>query len=148
MAFWEDMVKGGAEGLLSGVGTLAKDIREAIVGKEMTPELQVELQKKVMDLELMTQTAQMSMITAEANSKDPWTSRARPSFMYVFYFVLLSIGILAPFVGIFYPAQMLTFFNNTKLGFAAIPDSLYTLFGAGYLGYAGARTVEKVKGKS
>lgn len=27
----------------------------------------------------------MSAILAEANSEDPWTSRARPSFLYVIY---------------------------------------------------------------
>ena len=31
----------------------------------------------------------MSAIIAEANSVDPWTSRARPSFLYVVYVMLL-----------------------------------------------------------
>lgn len=34
----------------------------------------------------------MSVLLAEANSPDPWTSRARPSFLYVFY-ILLLMGI-------------------------------------------------------
>jgi len=43
---------------------------------------------------------------------------------------------------------MTLFFANVKLGLAAIPDSLYTLFGAGYLGYTGARSFDKIKGVS
>ncbi len=31
----------------------------------------------------------MTAIVAEANSADPWTSRARPSFLYVMYALLL-----------------------------------------------------------
>ena len=39
----------------------------------------------------LAETAQqMSAILAEANSTDPWTSRARPAFLYVMY--LLEIG--------------------------------------------------------
>ena len=32
---------------------------------------------------------QLSAIIAEAQSPDPWTSRARPSFLYLFYLVTL-----------------------------------------------------------
>ena len=32
---------------------------------------------------------QLSAIVAEANAKDPWTSRARPSFLYVMYVIIL-----------------------------------------------------------
>lgn len=147
MAFWEDLAKGGASGLMSGIGELAKDIRQAVTG-ELSPEQQAELQKKAMDLEVAATNAQMQMITAEANSQDKWTSRARPSFMYVFYFILISLIIVAPLAGVFAPGQMQLFFDNVGKGFKAIPDSLYALFGSGYLGYTGFRTFEKVKGAS
>ena len=32
---------------------------------------------------------QISLVTSDSQSKDPWTSRARPSFLYVFYILLL-----------------------------------------------------------
>ena len=32
---------------------------------------------------------QLSAVIAEAQSPDPWTSRARPSFLYVMYALLL-----------------------------------------------------------
>jgi hypothetical protein len=89
---------------------------------------------------------QLSAILAEAQSPDPWTSRARPSFMYVIYILILMaipMGVLSAF-----DVEVAA---NIALGFkswlAAIPDSLYTLFGVGYLGYTGARTVDKLKAK-
>lgn len=83
---------------------------------------------------------------AEAQSNDKWTSRARPSFMYVFYIVILSMTLVAPIVGIFFPLGMETFFDNVSRGFVAIPEELWWAFSVGYLGYAGARSFEKTKG--
>lgn len=145
MGVLSDLSSGATSGLFQGLGSMAKDLREAFVGKEMTPELQVELQKKVMDLELATTNAQMAMITAEANSADPYTSRARPSFLYVFYMLLILLFIAA-IIGIFYPAHMEIFFNNIGKAFAAIPEPMWYTFGAGYLGYTGARMSEKKAG--
>lgn len=84
-------------------------------------------------------------ITAEASSEDKWTSRARPSFMYCFYFILINLTVLAPLIGVFFPEQMTQFFTNVQLGFDAIPEDLWWLFGAGFLGYTTARTMEKRK---
>lgn len=81
-------------------------------------------------------------IKTEAQSDDPWTSRARPSFMYVIYvFILAAIpfGILS----IWYPDQCLKAVKGVKLWLDAIPEDFVWLFGAGYLGYAGARSYDK-----
>ena len=146
MSVITELLSGVGGGIFNGIGTLAKDLRVAITG--IDPAKAAELQQIVSQLELETQKAQSAMIVAEASSSDPWTSRARPSFLYIFYFLLLFIGVVAPTIGIFYPQQMMTFFGNVKLGLLAIPDSLYTLFGAGYLGYVGARSFDKIKGVS
>jgi len=87
----------------------------------------------------------MSAILAEAQSEDAWTSRARPSFMYVFYGVIISLTIVAPLVGVFQPEAMAQFFLNVKAGFEAIPEPMWWTFSVGYVGYAGARSYEKVK---
>jgi hypothetical protein len=92
--------------------------------------------------------ARMSAITAEASSADPWTSRARPTFLYVFYLIILALVLLAPVIGVFFPAQMALFFGNVAAGFKAIPDALWQTFAAGYLGYSAVRTVEKIKDKA
>ncbi|PHS23530.1 MAG: hypothetical protein COA83_09695 [Methylophaga sp.] len=96
--------------------------------------------------ELKELETRMSAILAEANSSDPWTSRARPTFMYLFYLVLLILVIIAPFVGIFHPDAMTQFYTNVSLGFKAIPEAMWWTFTTGFLGYAGARTYEKTKG--
>lgn len=90
--------------------------------------------------------AALSAIRAEASSSDPWTSRARPSFMYTFYAILVSLVVIAPAIGVFQPTQMAVFFTNVAAGFKAIPEELWWTFSAGYLGYTGARSYEKAKG--
>lgn len=90
--------------------------------------------------------ARLSTIVAEANSKDPWTSRARPSFMYVFYAVVLTMGVFAPALGVFAPSHMTAFYSNVAAGFQAIPEAMWTTFTIGYAGYAASRSYEKAKG--
>lgn len=84
----------------------------------------------------------MSAILAEAQSGDPWTSRARPSFLYVIYLVILTaipMGIVTA-VSPDTAAAVATGFGQW-LG--AIPEEMWWLFGAGYLGYSGARSYDK-----
>jgi hypothetical protein len=88
---------------------------------------------------------QLSAILAEANSSDPWTSRARPSFMYVIYTCIL-FGIPMGFLSAYDPVLAIKIATGFKAWLGAIPDALWALFGAGYLGYTGARTWEKGKG--
>lgn len=107
---------------------------------------QLELLQMQQAGELKELETRMSAILAEANSTDPWTSRARPSFLYVFYFIILSMVFLAPVIGVFHPTAMDNYFANVGKGFAAIPEEMWWAFTAGYLGYAGARTIEKNRG--
>ncbi|MDX2027719.1 MAG: holin family protein [Alphaproteobacteria bacterium] len=94
---------------------------------------------------LLEQTRlELSAILAEEQSPDPWTSRARPTFLYVIYFVILSC-MFGGIVGIWFPESMNQAANNINALLRAIPDSLWSLFGVGYLGYTGARSVEKWK---
>ncbi len=91
-----------------------------------------------------TQEIQMSAILAEAKSSDPWTSRARPSFLYVMYIMILAaipIGILS----VFKPDMAVQVAVGMKAWLSAIPDNLWTVFGVGYLGYTGAREYGKSK---
>ena len=86
----------------------------------------------------------MSAIIEEARSKDPWTSRARPTFMYIMYFVIL-LCFAGGIVGIWFPEHVKQAAENIKDLLNAIPESLWWLFGAGYLGYTGARSFDKYK---
>ena len=106
---------------------------------------QLELIRMQQSGELATMQTQLSAILAEAQSADPWTSRARPSFMYVIY-ILILMGIPMGFVSAWKPDTAVAVAHGLQMWLAAIPDSLYTLFGVGYLGYAGSRTIEKIRG--
>lgn len=127
------------------------DIGSKIIDKVWPdPAQKAEAQTKLLQLqqsgELKELEISMSAILAEANSVDPWTSRARPSFLYVVYIIILS----AIPMGALYAVSPETA-TNVSTGFkewlAAIPDPMWTLFGAGYLGYAGARSFDKRKQK-
>lgn len=88
----------------------------------------------------------MSAIKAEASSSDPWTSRARPSFMYVMYVMILT-AIPMGFLFAFKPEVAMAVTAGVKNWLHAIPEEMWWLFGAGYLGYSGARSIEKLKKK-
>ena len=86
----------------------------------------------------------LSAIMTEANSEDPWTSRARPSFLYVIYILILS-AIPAGIVSAIFPEFMDRTIVGMENWLSAIPGELYSLFGIGYLGYTGAREYGKYK---
>ncbi len=88
---------------------------------------------------------QMTAIVAEAQSIDPWTSRARPSFLYVMYTMILwaiPMGLIAAVRPDM--ARGISEGMNAYLG--GIPEPMWALFGTGYLGYTAARSWGKVKG--
>lgn len=73
-----------------------------------------------------------------SGESDVWTRRARPSFLYVMYALLLwsiPMGVLAGWR----PAMAAAMIRGMASYLAAIPEPLYALFGTGYLGYTAAR---------
>lgn len=106
---------------------------------------QMELLKMQREGELEEMRVALSAILAEAQSADPWTSRARPSFLYVMY-VLLLAAIPVGLAQVISPASVTTFTAGVTGWLNAIPDQLWWLFGAGYLGYTGSRMLEKRRG--
>ncbi len=89
---------------------------------------------------------QLSAIVAEANSQDPWTSRARPSFLYVMYAMILwavPMGLIAAFR----PQAAMAIATGMNAYLNGLPEPLYALFGTGYLGYTAARQWGKIAGR-
>ena len=87
----------------------------------------------------------MQAIVAEAQSTDPWTSRARPSVLYAMYALILwaiPMGLIAAAN----PGMAKGIGEGMTAYLRGIPQELYALFGTGYLGYTAARTWGKVKG--
>jgi Holin of 3TMs, for gene-transfer release len=88
---------------------------------------------------------QMTAIVAEAQSNDPWTSRARPSFLYVMYAMILwaiPMGLIAAVR----PDMAKGIAEGMNAYLAGIPEPMWALFGTGYLGYTAARSWGKAKG--
>ena len=133
------MIVGGVVDLLNkGLDRIFPDKAERDRAKLALLQAQQDGQLKELEIS-------MSAIIAEANSSDPWTSRARPSFMYVMYILLLAslpMGVLSAFN----PGAAGAIIEGYAGWLKAIPSDMWWLFGAGYLGYAGARTFEKRKG--
>jgi hypothetical protein len=80
-----------------------------------------------------------------AMSDDRWAKRARPTFLYVMYVMILwsiPMGIAAAID----PMLARRVIAAMQAYLAAIPEPLYALFGTGYLGYTAARQWGKVKG--
>ncbi len=122
-----------------------------IVGKVADKVIPDAAQKEQFKLQMLQQVQAMDMaeldnsykaIIAEEQSTDKWTSRARPSFLYVMYVIILS----AIPIGITYAISPSTA-GNIALGFkqwlAAIPDSMWVMMGTGYVGYSAARSYDK-----
>ncbi|WP_121119624.1 holin family protein [Croceibacterium ferulae] len=129
------------ETLISPIAAL---IDKIIPDKEAQARAKLELLKLEGTQELEAIRSRLSAIVAEAESKDPWTSRARPSFLYVMYIMILMaipMGVLSAFRPEM--ADGIARGMNTYLN--GLPEELYVLFGTGYLGYTAARQWGKAK---
>jgi hypothetical protein len=127
------------------IGPLASLIDKLIPDKAARDRAKLELLQLQGSQEMALLQTQLSAIVAEANSRDPWTSRARPSFLYVMYAMILwalPMGLLAAFRPD--TAHAIAFGMNAYLD--GLPEPLYALFGTGYLGYTAARQWGKVAG--
>jgi len=127
------------------VGPLAGLIDQLIPDPKARDAAKLELMKLQGSQELETLRTQLSAIVTEAQSSDPWTSRARPSFLYVMYAMILwalPMGLIAAVR----PQAALDIAAGMNAYLAGLPEPLYALFGTGYLGYTAARQWGKVKG--
>ena len=140
------IVSQATAGAVSGI---AKPFFSLIDNLFTSDEERAEAKRKLLEMEMKgdldATKAALSAIIEEARSKDPWTSRARPSFLYVIYLVIL-LCIFGGIVGIWWPDHVATAATNITNLLNAIPDMLWTLFGVGYLGYTGARSYDKGRG--
>lgn len=85
---------------------------------------------------------QMSAILAEAGSADPWTSRARPTFLYLMYLMILGALPMGALSAVD-PALAGAMAEGMRAWLAAIPEPMWWLFGAGYTGYTAGRSFDK-----
>ena len=133
-------------GLLDAiVGPVSKLLDKIIPDPQARDRAKLELIKLQGDHEMQAIGAQMQAIVAEAQSADPWTSRARPSFLYVMYALILW-AVPMGLISAVNPGMAKGIAEGMTAYLRGIPEELYALFGTGYLGYTAARTWGKVKG--
>ncbi len=127
------------------IGPIVSIIDKVIPDKAARDRAKLELLQLEGTQELHQIEARMAAIVAEAQSADPWTSRARPSFLYVMYTMLLfalPMGVIAAFR----PQAALDIAAGMNAYLNGLPEPLYALFGTGYLGYTAARQWGKIRG--
>lgn len=126
------------------IGPVTSIIDKVIPDQNAKAEAKIKLLELQQSGELKLVETQLSAIIAEAQSADPWTSRARPSFLYVMYTLLLfsiPMGIVSA-----WDADVAGRITAGMTGYLqSIPEPLYVLFGTGYLGYTAARQWGKAK---
>ena len=127
------------------IGPIVSIIDKVIPDKAARDRAKLELLTLEGTQELQQIEARMAAIVAEARSPDPWTSRARPSFLYVMYAMLLfalPMGVLSAFR----PQAAMDIAAGMNAYLNGLPEPLYALFGTGYLGYTAARQWGKTRG--
>ncbi|WP_395395393.1 holin family protein [Novosphingobium sp. BL-8A] len=127
------------------IAPVTRIIDKVIPDPEARDRAKLELLKLQNTQELDMLQTSLSAIVAEANAADPWTSRARPSFLYVIY-VLLLWSLPMGLIGAFSPATARAIAESMSAYLNGIPEPLYALFGTGYLGYSAMRQWGKTKG--
>ena len=123
----------------------AKLIDRLIPDKEAAAKAKLDLIALEQQGQLEELRTRMSAILAEAQSDDPWTSRARPSFLYVVYLLIL-FSIPMGFLSAISPETATQVSAGFSQWLSALPESLTDLFTFVMLGYIGGRSWEKVKG--
>ena len=93
--------------------------------------IQMQMEMAAQDAVTREVEAAAQTIRAEATNGDKFTSRARPTFLYVGNLIILCNYLIFPLIG------------RTPIAF---PEPLFWLFGSVMLGYVGARSWEKISG--
>lgn len=112
-------------------GGAIEKIVDRVLPDRMSEEEKARLAREIEKDLLKSQT---DIIMAEASHDDKYVARARPTFLYIGYLVLVFNFILLP---------LLLFFTKQPMQPINLPEGFWYLFGTGYLGYTGARSADK-----
>jgi hypothetical protein len=131
--------------VLDVVAIGAKLIDKLIPDPQAKAQAQIDLLKMQQAGQLEELKLSLSAILSDSQSADPWTSRARPTFLYVVYILILwSLPMGVMFV--VNPDAASRFTEGFGLWLGSIPEPVLMLFGTVMLGYVGGRSWEKVNG--
>jgi hypothetical protein len=142
MSIISDIISGGVSGGISSIfgaiGTLAKDIRQAITG-EISPEKKAEMETKLLELEFMSAKAQTDINLEEAKNPNLFVSGWRPAVGWVCAFSLAWQFIGNPIFD-----WIIKLMGKNIVAPVLDTGSLITVLFA-LLGLGGLRTYEKTK---
>lgn len=140
MSILTELIGGGAGGVgdlfKKVVGTFKLDPETKAKMEMAIEENKFELAKLDSDLESKLADIQGQNIRADAQSGDKFTSRARPAFLWVITTGIAMAIIVFPIINLIKGGQAIVL---------DIPAAYLQLFEIGFLGYTGARTMEKIK---
>jgi len=138
MSVLSDLSSGAVGGLLGGIGSLAKDIRQAITG-DLPVEKQAEINQKILELELAATQAQTLINLEEAKSENIFVSGWRPFVGWVGGFALAYVSILEPFM------SWLARLNGSTVIFPTIDTTITMQILFGILGLGAFRSYDKAQ---
>lgn len=138
MSWLADVTGSGIGALMSGIGTLAKDIRQAITG-DLPPEKQAEIQQKIMEIELQAAQAQTAINIEEAKHESIFVSGWRPFIGWVGGSALLYAAIVEPLMS--WIAQVYGYNGS----FPAIDTTITMQILFGILGLGAYRSFDKMQ---
>jgi hypothetical protein len=138
----------GAVGSAAGAG-IVKMFTGVMDEIRLSPEAKAELTQKLSDNQAALAKMETDYdaklkdvagqnIRAETTSSDKYTSRARPTFMYIIEAALAMNFVVIPIFGVF--AKL---FHGPDISPISLPADVLTLFGVCITGYIGARSVDK-----
>jgi len=138
MSVLSDLSSGAVGGLLGGIGSLAKDIRQAITG-DLPAEKQAEINQKILELELAATQAQTLINLEESKSENIFVSGWRPFVGWVGGFALAYVSILEPFM------SWLARLNGSTVIFPTIDTTITMQILFGILGLGAFRSYDKAQ---
>ena len=127
------------------IGLVAAIIDKVISDQQARDLAKLELVQLQGTQEMEAVEQRLAAMIAEANDADRWTSRARPSFLYVMYALILW-ALPMGLIGAMDPSTAKSIAQAVGDYLAALPEPLYVLFGTGYLGYTVSRQWGKIAG--
>lgn len=135
----------GIDKVCSGIGNLAKDLKEVFTGKA-SPELIAKakmqldaLEIQAEELKLKERQMQTNIIVAEAQSESVLARIWRPLVMLSFGLIIFNDALIVPYIDLFVEAKLDGMFE--------VKDQVWTAITLGLSGYVVGRSGEKIVDK-
>jgi hypothetical protein len=146
MSIFAEVTAAGVGSVMTGIGSLAKDLRQAITG-ELPAEKQAEIEMKLLELENQASLAQTEINKIEAANPSLFVSGWRPGAAWVCVMGLVYTFLFKPLFP--WAVQVGAIIVGKVSTIPPLPEvpmgDLMVLLG-GMLGLSLSRTIEKVKG--